>query len=58
MIGLVLCGVLDACNSLKTITTDKLYERIDYINCMLIYTQSLIWPLPDHIICRILVQKK
>ena len=35
MIGLVLCGVLVACNSLKTITTDKLYERIDlsfYVN--------------------------
>ena len=24
-------------------TTDKLYQRIDYY-CMLIYTQSLIWP--------------
>ena len=43
MIGLVLCGVLVACNSLKTMTTDKLYERIDCY-CMLIYSQSLIWP--------------
>ena len=43
MIGLVLCGVLVACTSLKTITTDKLYQCIDYY-CMLIYTQSLIWP--------------
>ena len=43
MIGLVLFGVLVACNSLKTITTDKLYKRI-YYYCMLIYTQSLIWP--------------
>ena len=39
MIVPVLCGVLVACNLLKTITTDKLYERIDYY-CMLIYTQS------------------
>ena len=38
MIGLVLCGVLVACNSLKTITTDKLYESIDYY-CVLIYTE-------------------
>ena len=37
MIGLVVCGVLAACNSLKT-TTDKLYQRIDYY-CMLIYAQ-------------------
>ena len=44
MIGLVLCGVLAACNFLKTITTDKLYQPIDYYHCMLIYTQSLIWP--------------
>ena len=43
MIGLVLCGVLVAYNSLKTMTTDKLYQRIDYY-FMLIYTQSLIWP--------------
>ena len=43
MIGLVLCGVLVACNSLKTMTTDKLYQSIDYY-CMLIYAQSLIWP--------------
>ena len=43
MICLVLCGVLVARNSLKTMTTDKLYQRIDYY-CMLIYTQSLIWP--------------
>ena len=33
MIGLVLCGVSVACNSLKTMTTDKLYLRIDlYVN--------------------------
>ena len=33
MIGLVLCRVLVACNSLKTMTTDKLYQRIDvYVN--------------------------
>ena len=43
MIGLVLCGVLVACNSLKTMTTDQFYQRIDYYYCMLIYTQSLIW---------------
>ena len=43
MIGLVLCGVLIACDSLKTMTTDKIYQRIDY-NCMLIHTLSLIWP--------------
>ena len=43
MIGVVLCGVLVACNSLKTMTTDKLYERIYYC-CTLIYAQSLIWP--------------
>ena len=42
MIGLVLCEGLVACNSLKTMTTDKIYQRIDYY-CMLIYTQSLIW---------------
>ena len=32
-------------------TTDKLYQRIDY-NCMLIYTQSLIWPAtrPHHLL--------
>ena len=42
-IGLVLCGVLVACNSLKTMTTGKLYQRIDY-DCMLIYTLSFIWP--------------
>ena len=29
MIGLVLCGVSVACNFLKTMTTDKLYQRID-----------------------------
>ena len=40
-IGLVLCEVLVACNSLKTMPTDKIYQRIDYY-CMLIYTQSLI----------------
>ena len=44
MIGLVLCGVLVACNSLKTMTIDKFYQRIDYCYCMLIDTQSLIWP--------------
>ena len=51
MIGLELCGVLVACNSLKTMTTDKLYERINYY-CMLIYTQSLIWPAtrPHHLL--------
>ena len=43
MIGLVLCGVLVACNSLKTMETDKFYQRIDYY-CMFIYTQRLIWP--------------
>ena len=33
MIGLVLCGVSVACNFLKTMTTDKLYQRIDlYVN--------------------------
>ena len=33
MIGIVLCGVSVACNSLKTMTTDKLYQRIDlYVN--------------------------
>ena len=40
MISLVLCGVLVACTSLKTMTTDKLCQRIDY-DCMSIYTQSL-----------------
>ena len=39
----VLGGVLVACNSLKTMTTDKLYQRIDYY-FMLICTQTLIWP--------------
>ena len=29
MIGLVLCGVSVACNFLKTMTTEKLYQRID-----------------------------
>ena len=38
MIGLVLCEVLVACNSLKTMTTDKIYQRINYY-CMLIYTE-------------------
>ena len=33
MIGLVLYGVSVACNFLKTMTTDKLYRRIDlYVN--------------------------
>ena len=43
MVGLVLCGVLVACNSLTTMTTDKLYKRVDYY-CVLIYRQSLNWP--------------
>ena len=38
MIGLGLCGVLVACNFLKTMTTEKLYQRIDYY-CMVIYTE-------------------
>ena len=29
MIGLVLCGVSVACNFLKTMTIDKLYQRIN-----------------------------
>ena len=29
MVGLVLHGVSVACNFLKTMTTDKLYQRID-----------------------------
>ena len=44
MIGLVLRGVLVACNFFKTTTTNKLYQRIDYYYCMLIYLQSLGWP--------------
>ena len=33
MIGLDLCGVSVACNFLKTMTTDKLDQRIDlYVN--------------------------
>ena len=33
MIGLVLRGVSVACNFLETMTTDKLYQRIDlYVN--------------------------
>ena len=33
MIGLVLCGVSVACNFLETMTTGKLYQRIDlYVN--------------------------
>ena len=44
MVGLVICGVLVACNSLKTMTTDKLYQRIDYYYDILIHTPSLIWP--------------
>ena len=33
IIVLVLCGVVVACNSLKTITTNELYQRIDlYVN--------------------------
>ena len=43
MIGVVLCKVSEACNFLKTMTTDKLYQRTVLI-CTLIYTQSLIWP--------------
>ena len=35
MIGPVLCGVSVACNFLKTMTTDKLYQRIDlYVNLL------------------------
>ena len=30
---------LVACNSLKTITSDKLYQRIDYLR-MLVYTRE------------------
>ena len=37
------CSPLVACNSLKTMTTDELYQRTDYY-CILIYIQSLIWP--------------
>ena len=37
--GLALCGILVACNSLKTITSDKLYQRIDYFR-MLVYTRE------------------
>ena len=44
MIGFILRGVLVACNSLKTMTTDKFYQHVDYYYCTLIYTQSLIWP--------------
>ena len=36
MIGLVLCQVLVVCNFLKTMTTDRLYQRIDYC-CLLIF---------------------
>ena len=38
-------------NCLKTMTTDKLYQRIDY-HCMLSYTKSLIWPAtrPHHLL--------
>ena len=43
IVGLVFGEVLVTYNSLKTITIDKLYQRIDYY-CMLIYTRSLIWP--------------
>ena len=43
MIGLVLRGVSVACNFLKTMATDKLYQRIAlYVN--IVYTLSLIWP--------------
>ena len=51
MIGLGLCGVLVACNFLKTMITEKLYQRIDYY-CMVIYTQSLSWPTtrPHHLL--------
>ena len=48
--GLALCGVLVACDSLKTIITDKLYRRIDYF-CMLIHTRVQFGPLPDQTIC-------
>ena len=43
MLGLVLHGVSVACNFFKTMTTDKLYQRIDLL-VTVIYTQSLIWP--------------
>ena len=43
MNGLVVCGVLAARNSLKAMTTDKLYQH-SYYYCMLLYTQSLIRP--------------
>ena len=36
--------VFVTCNSLKTIATDKLYQRIEFYCWMLIYTQSLVWP--------------
>ena len=35
MIGLVLCGVSVACNFFKTMTTDKVYQRIGlYVNLL------------------------
>ena len=40
---LCLYEVFVTCNSLKTIATDKLYQRIDFYCCMLVYTQSLVW---------------
>ena len=42
-VAFVLCRVLVACNSLKTITGDKLYQRNEYY-CTLIYTRSSVWP--------------
>ena len=37
MIGLVLCDVSVACSFLKTMTTDKLYQRIDL--CVNLHTE-------------------
>ena len=50
MVGLVVGGGLVAYNSLKTITTDELYQHIDYY-CIAIYTQSSNWPaaIPHHL---------
>ena len=38
-------SLLGTCNSLKTMATDKLFQRTEYYYyCMLIYIQSLLWP--------------
>ena len=59
MIGLVLCGGLVACTFLKTMTTDKLYQRIDYLWLYgNLHTKFNLARYPDHITCWILVQKK